>query len=164
MDVVDLGDWASGEFYVLTLNNITYSFFCLYQSGEKSPLFPQQVSLFLTFSSESSQDQEHKNPFLSISLLRQDHHSNLWALAIKGPYLATLNVFRSNKVLPLESITSFGDLRSEGGGWGGGGGVQEEKGAQGFMVTKCRGQAGCVVTVLISGACSAYVAGTLTLK
>ena len=50
-------------------------------------------------------------PLLCTSLLRQAHHLNLQALAIKGPSPTTLNVFRSYKVLPLESITSFSDLR-----------------------------------------------------
>lgn len=69
-----------------------------------------------------------QNSSLSTSLLRRDHHSNLWALAIKRPSPVTLNVFRSYKVLPLDSITSLNDLRSKkkkkkgGGGWGGGGG------------------------------------------
>lgn len=105
-----------------------------------------------------------QNSFLGSSLPRQDHRLNPWALTIKGPSPATLNVFRSYKVLPLESITSFNDSRSKKRSMRRRGWLTGEKGARGFTVTKCRGQAGCVAAVLISEACSAQVARTLTLK
>ncbi len=70
-----------------------------------------------------------QNSLLSSSLQRQDHHLNLWALAIKGPSPTTLNVFSSYKVLPLESITFFSDLRSKKKkkGWGGEEGVAKRR-------------------------------------
>lgn len=72
-------------------------------------------------------------------------------------------------MLPAESITYSSDLRSEDGRGGeeDGGELTGEGNGQhggGFTVTKCRGQAGCVVRVLISQARGAHVARTLTLK
>lgn len=156
----------------------TQSIFCAWTGGINTFFSANKHRHF----TEKPLHDQWRTTALRTFLWRWVHRSPVRAAAIKGPSPATLNVFRSQKVLPAESITYSSDLRSEDGGgrrgrrgwanrrrWverkkkrngqrGGGGG------GGGFTVTKCRGQAGCVVGVLISEASGAHVARTLTLK